>query len=200
MAFKKDLKILFIGDDIVLEGMKSDGFIDRLKKQMPHYNYIIKAVSGASMETLTQHFDLKMFKENFDCVFVMFSSLDLIKTRHHTLSTTDKMIRYHTNYQELVLSIFDSFTRYITLVEPFYTVNRSVHDVVRFAHQDRVYLTRSLAQEYRISMIALDGIMNEAQLNHYRRFVKNNGVLPTKRGHKLIYETIKSHLERWGIS
>ena len=47
MAFKKDLKILFIGDDIVLEGMKSDGFIDRLKKQMPHHNYIIKAVSGA---------------------------------------------------------------------------------------------------------------------------------------------------------
>lgn len=197
---KKNLKILFIGDDLILEGMKKDGFIDRLKKQLPRHDYIIKASPNASIEFIHRYFDLSMFKENYDCVFVMFSSLDLVKTRHHALSTTDRMVRYHTYYQELILNIFNSFTRYISLVEPFYVVNRDVRDVVRFAHQDRVYLTRSLAREYRISVVGLDSAMNEAELNNYRKYVKRDGVLPTKRGHQLISELLKKHLERWGIT
>lgn len=191
MRLEQDDRILFLGGPNTKAGGSANDFSDMgkgfamitaaaLDAKHPdmHLKFFNEAHKSASSQTIMESIDSICREIDPTIVIIFIGQQDsLIAEKQHEQASIREYSRFNRALRQTISEIQEKYTRRIILLEPFLLNVNSTCVALRPDLNQKIQITREVAQEMRCEFVSLDGIMNELAIkNGASAYVANDGM------------------------
>lgn len=210
MKLKQTERILFFGDSITDVGRDRDDFHDlgkgyplmvagRLQAEYPalKLSFLNRGISGDKVADLKKRLEEDCISLNPTVVSILIGIND---TWHQEGSaefgSAVLMEQFEQDYREVLSAIKEKTGAQIVVMEPFVLPYPTDRASWRVDLDQRIQITRKLAEEFQADFVALDGPLNAYGIKHsFQYLTGEDGVHPTVAGHGVITEKWLENIE-----
>lgn len=179
MRLEQDDRILFLGGPNTQAGSSANDFSDMgkgfamitaaaLDAKHPdlHLHFFNEAHQAASSQTIMESIDEICREIEPTIVIIFIGQQDSLLAEQHEQASIKEYSRFNRVLRQTVSEIQEKATRRIILLEPFLLNVNPTCVALRPDLNQKIQITRDVAQECRCEFISLDGIMNELAIKN----------------------------------
>lgn len=190
--------ILFQGDSVTdverLTDSSSNGYGNGYVRMIAEHfdkdesmKVINKGISGNRTIDLINRWEEDCIAQNPDVITILIGINDVWRQFDSGMVTTT--LEFEANYELLIKRCKEESKARIILMEPFVLPYPADRMTWRSVLDPQIQVVRALAQKYNTGLVNLDGIFAKAAITYGYQALCEDGVHPTKLGHKLIMDS-----------
>lgn len=197
LAFRENMKVLFIGDSITDCGrsrnsdrLLGDGYVgittELLNKEYTdlHLNFINRGISGNRVRDLKARWQEDCIGLAPDIVSILIGINDV--WRRYSTNDPTSPDAFAEDYKNLLEAVKSELSAQIIIIEPFVLPFPEDRKQWRDDLDPKIGVTRELAIEFADAYVPMDGIFASASCVREPSFWAGDGVHPSQAGHMLI--------------